>query len=186
MNLPNVLTISRFFLTFVFIYYLLQAGFMAKMLAALMFLLASLTDFLDGYLARKRNLITDFGKLMDPIADKFLILAAFLVFAQMHIVALWMVVLIGIREIFITVHRLFVVKRGKVVAAEKAGKIKTIGQIGLIAIILFYLILGETKQLSHADLWIQTINFLMAVIVIITIYSGFSYWSNQRLISSHA
>ena len=102
MNLPNKITLSRIGLAFVFMFFLLSPGIMAKYLALLTFAIASLTDFLDGYLARKRNLENDFGRLMDPIADKILILVAFLAFVEMKVIPGWMVVIVIFRELIIT------------------------------------------------------------------------------------
>ena len=157
--------------------------------ATIIFSLASLTDFCDGYLAKKYNMISDFGKLMDPIADKFLILAAFLAFVQMRIVDVWMVVLILGREIIVTGLRIFALTKGRVLSAEKAGKHKTVSQIAAIFFILGFVIFRESM---HAFLkwsvgieawWRVGIDILMSVTVAMTLISGFSYlWSNRKLI----
>ena len=89
MNLPNILTVSRILLTIFFIKFLLKSGFSSSVIAAAIFTVASLTDYLDGYIAKKRNLISNFGKIMDPIADKFLVLSAFFVFMRLDIIAAW-------------------------------------------------------------------------------------------------
>src|SRR3972149_6492846 len=128
MNLPNALTISRIVLTFLFIFFICSAGLISKFIAAVLFLIASLTDFYDGYYAKKYQLTSDFGKIMDPIADKVLVLAAFFVFTHMRLIPVWMFALIFIREVLITGWRLAAVLTGEVLAAEKAGKIKTVSQ----------------------------------------------------------
>ena len=140
MNLPNQLTLTRIILTFVFIYFISKEGFVYITIAAAIFTLACLTDFADGYFAKKYNLVSDFGKLMDPIADKFLILAAFLAFVRMHIVEDWMVILILGREIIVTSMRIFALNKGKVLAAERAGKHKTVSQIVVIFSILGFIL----------------------------------------------
>ena len=94
MNLPNKLTILRRALVAVFMFFLFSHGVLAKSLALVTFLAASFTDFLDGYIAKKNNMVTDFGKLMDPIADKILVIAAFAAFVQMQLIEAWMVVII--------------------------------------------------------------------------------------------
>lgn len=189
MNLPNKLTVSRIVLTFVFMVFITQEGLIPMMIAAVVFSLASLTDFYDGYIAKKYNLISDFGKLMDPIADKFLILAAFLAFVRMRIVADWMVLLILGREILVTGFRLYAVKKGKVLAAEKAGKHKTVSQVVAIFSILGFIIFreyltGMSKwSLTTESWWRGGIDVLMLVTVCLTVISGISYfWNNRTLI----
>lgn len=185
MNLPNFLTVLRIFLTFFFMAALFGSGLASKLSAAFIFLLASLTDLFDGYYARKYNLITDFGKLMDPIADKFLVLAAFFGFARLGIIAWWMFGLIAGREILITALRLLAMRRGKVLAAEMSGKVKTILQMVTILIILFFVVAresfiqGNTRQ---ETVWLNIITVLMFVIVGLTVYSGISFlWSNRKI-----
>lgn len=185
MNLPNALTVSRIFLTLLFIAFILQNGFVAKVLAALIFTAASFTDFFDGYFAKKLNKVSNFGKLMDPIADKFLMLAAFFIFAQMNIIASWMFGVIALREIFITGFRLVMMGKGEVLAAEKAGKLKTVLQIVVISVILIFLILEESPwaQLFSVSLFLSLIGLLMLAVVILTLSSGVSYlWHNRRFI----
>ena len=189
MNLPNKLTTSRVFLTFVFIFLISQNGLWPMMAAALVFSLASFTDWCDGYIAKKYHMESDFGKLMDPIADKFLILAAFVAFIRLHLVEDWMVILILGREIFITGLRIFALNKGKVLAAERAGKHKTVSQIVAIFTILSFLILKEI--LTQVSFWSGTIEVwwrfaiyvLMLITVALTMISGVSYlWSNRKLI----
>ena len=189
MNLPNQLTISRIILTFIFVYFISQNGLVPMLMAAVIFSLASFTDYFDGYYAKKYGMTTDFGKLMDPIADKFLILAAFLAFVRMHLVADWMVVLILGREILITGLRFFAMTKGKVLGAEKAGKHKTVSQIVAIFVILGFIIFRESlfamSKWSYAieTWWRCGIDFLMLVTVALTLMSGLSYlWTNRKLI----
>ena len=188
-NLPNRLTISRIILTFIFIFFISQSGLVSMIVAATVFALASLTDFYDGYVAKRYQLESDFGKLMDPIADKFLILAAFLAFVRMHLVEDWMAVLILGREITITGFRLFAVTKGKVLAAERAGKHKTVSQIVAIFAILGFIIVKElltafSKWSPQIEMWWRGgIDVLMLVTVSLTLISGISYlWNNRRLI----
>ncbi len=157
--------------------------------AAIIFSLASLTDYYDGYIAKKYNLISDFGKLMDPIADKFLILAAFLAFVRMQIVDDWMVLLILGREILVTGLRLFALSKGRVLAAERAGKHKTVSQIVAIFTIFGFIIVRElltiySQWTPAIEIWWQWgINILMFITVALTLISGVSYlWNNRKLI----
>lgn len=189
MNLPNQLTISRIILAFVFIYFISQDGLVPMVIAVVIFSLASFTDFADGYIAKKYNLESDFGKLMDPIADKFLILAAFLAFVRMHLVTDWMVVLILGREIVITGLRIFAITKGKVLAAERTGKHKTVSQIVAIFVILGFIIFRDyltaiSKWSYTIEIWWRCgIDILMLVTVALTLMSGLSYlWNNRKLI----
>ena len=189
MNLPNILTISRIFLTFIFVAVLLRDGIEAKIIAAVIFAIASLTDLLDGYFAKKRKQVTDFGKLMDPIADKFLTLAAFFVFARMNVIAFWMFALVAGREIVVTIFRLVAKKRkGAALAAERGGKYKTVFQIVTIGVILLFLILRESEWAANwpSSLfyqWYTAIDILMLITIILTLTSGSLYlWKNRRVI----
>ena len=129
MNLANKLTISRIVLAGIFILFLFIRGPGAKFMALAIFMAACITDYYDGYIARKANSITSFGKLMDPIADKILVLGAFLAFVQMNIIPAWMVIIIITREFMITGIRILALSQKKVLAAESGGKHKTVSQM---------------------------------------------------------
>ena len=148
MNLPNILTVGRFVLALGFIFMMNQEGWCAIVVALFLFSLAALTDYFDGHFARKHQLISDFGKLMDPLADKFLILAAFFIFVRMGIFPIWAFVVIASREIIVTVFRLWAARTGKVLGAERLGKWKTALQITTIIVILLFLIGQRTGQIS--------------------------------------
>ncbi|MEE8359955.1 MAG: CDP-diacylglycerol--glycerol-3-phosphate 3-phosphatidyltransferase [Candidatus Omnitrophota bacterium] len=189
MNLPNKLTISRIFLTFIFMFLLFSNGAAMKISALIVFLLASATDYFDGKIARERNEITDFGRFMDPIADKFLTIAAFLAFVEMGLVPAWMVILIIARELIITGVRLFAATRGKVLCAEVAGKHKTVSQVVAIFAILVFISL-RSVGMDTFEVWSnsweywfrQLIFMLMIVTVSLTLISGLSYlWRNKGL-----
>jgi CDP-diacylglycerol--glycerol-3-phosphate 3-phosphatidyltransferase len=189
MNLPNKLTVTRILLTFIFLWLITQHGLAAAVAATVVFTLASLTDLCDGYLAKRYNLITDFGKLMDPVADKFLMLAAFLVFARLQIVAEWMVVLILVREFLVTGFRIFATTKGKVLSAERAGKYKTVSQIVAIFAVLGFIVFKEyfsiTGRWSYSleAWWLSGIDILMLIAVTFTLISGALYfWNNRRVI----
>lgn len=164
-------------------------GLGATIVATIIFILASLTDFFDGYLAKKHKMITDFGKFVDPIADKFLMLAAFLAFVRLQIVDDWMVVLILGREIIVTGLRIFALTKGKVLQAERAGKHKTVSQIVAIFSILFFLIFKELLaswgnwSTTIESWWRWGIDVLMLITVALTLISGVSYlWNNRKII----
>ncbi len=135
-NLPNALTVLRLVLVPVFIVLMLQSPVGARWWALVVFVVAAITDHLDGRIARSRNLITDFGKIADPIADKALTLGAFIMLSIAGLLPWWVTVLIAIRELGITWLRAVLLKRGIVVAANKGGKLKTVLQILAITILL--------------------------------------------------
>lgn len=186
MNLPNILTLFRIVLVFVFIKLFLTATQNSMLAACFVFALASITDYLDGYIARKYNLITGFGKIMDPIADKFLILTALYLFAGARLIPVWMFVVISIREISITVLRLFALKRKDVLAAENLGKIKTVSQIVVISVILIYVVLDKFDPAwtqakgGFFSLWLPAINLLMYIVVGLTLISGMQFFINSK------
>ncbi|MDD3233923.1 MAG: CDP-diacylglycerol--glycerol-3-phosphate 3-phosphatidyltransferase [Candidatus Omnitrophota bacterium] len=190
MNLANRLTVLRIVFTFVFMFFLFIHGLWAKVISLVIFALAAVSDFLDGRIAQKRNMVTDFGKLMDPIADKILVLAAFAAFVQMQLVDAWMFVIIISREILITSLRLFALNKGKVLSAAKAGKHKTVSQMSVIVLILIFVVLKEmmltffTWNPSWESFFRQGIYVLMVITVGLTLYSGLYYlWENRRIIT---
>jgi len=192
MNLPNKITVLRIFLTFVFMFFLFGHGFWPKVISLIIFVIAAITDFCDGWLANKNNMTTDFGKLMDPFADKILILAAFAAFVQMQLVEAWMFIIILARELLVTSLRLFaLLNKGKVLSASKSGKHKTAYQMFAIFIILGFIVLKEamlkfyTWNPAWEKIFRQGVYVLMLVAVILTINSGFRYlWKNRKIITS--
>ena len=189
MNLPNRLTILRIVLTFVFMFLLFSPGLPGKALALVVFIIACLTDFYDGYIARKYNLITDLGKLLDPIADKILVIAAFLAFVEMGIIPAWMVVVIIFRELVITGIRIIGVSKGKVLAASMAGKHKTVSQMVSIFFILGAIIIKEAGDAgilfwsAELEPFLNiSIYILMLITVALTLISGMSYFIKNKKI----
>jgi len=180
LNLPNILTTARVILSFVFAVLLLKVGVPSKIAALSVFVVASITDFLDGYYAKKYNLITNFGKIMDPVADKMLILIAFFIFVRMDIMPLWMFIVVFIREVLITALRLVATFKGKILAAENLGKYKTVAQIVAICVILLYVILLEAgvflSTTGFVFCWYRVcIDLMLLVSVFLTLLSGISY-----------
>src|SRR5579863_5788001 len=139
MNLPNKLTLSRFVLTVVFLAAVFSNVRLHETAALVLFSLASLTDYFDGKIARRDKLITNFGILMDPLADKILVCSAFIAFVGLRWMPAWMVVVIVARELAITGLRLLAASKNLVLAAEGYGKHKTISQIvAIIAVLVFH------------------------------------------------
>lgn len=139
MNIPNRLTLIRIFLVPVFVFFvstnLLNNSYTYGLIV---FLTASFTDFLDGYIARKQNLITNFGKFMDPLADKMLVISAMVVFVEQGLVSAWVVIVIISRDFIINSIRLMASNKGNVIVADIWGKVKTVFQMLAIIVILIY------------------------------------------------
>ena len=136
MNLPNKLTISRFILTVAFLAVMFSQVRFHETIALVLFIAAGISDFLDGQIARRQKLITNFGILMDPLADKIMVCSAFIAFIELDWIRAWMVVIIVARELAITGLRLVAASKNVVLAAEGYGKHKTVSQIVAIISIL--------------------------------------------------
>lgn len=197
MNLPNQLTVLRLILTVVFVVLFYLPLTSHTSIALLVFAVASITDYLDGHLARSRNLVTNFGKLMDPLADKILMTAALILLTTPHVrlpngevaVDVWIVIAILAREFFVTGIRQIASSVGVVLAAEKLGKHKMVWQI---ITVLYFLLYSSTAEplfawLAPAFEWKGFSPEVFGRLCIImmtglTIVSGFSYfWKNRKL-----
>lgn len=168
MNLPNKITMLRIIMIPFFIAALLIDFPYHQPIAAVLFIIAALTDSLDGYLARSRNLITDFGKFMDPLADKLLVCSALICFVQLGSVPAWMVIIIIAREFAITGLRTLAASDGIVIAASKWGKAKTMSQMIAIVIILF-------NNWPFSIFNIPMGSIMIAIATILTLISGIDY-----------
>lgn len=177
MNLPNKLTVLRILLVPFFVAFLLIEKIPFGCLwALLVFIIASITDFLDGHYARKHNMVTDFGKFADPLADKILVISAFCCFIQTGIIGAVPVIIVLFREFAVTSVRLVAASKGTVVAANIWGKAKTVSQ--MIAIILTIL-LQAVLQLSGSNVLAVPFdivtNIVIWISVLLTIISGVVY-----------
>ena len=139
MNLPNKLTILRvIMIPFFVVFLLLNKGFTTEMIALVLFAAASFTDFLDGYIARKNNLVTNFGKFMDPLADKLLVCSAMICLIELGRLPAWIVIIIIAREFIISGFRLVASDNGVVIAASYWGKFKTVSQMFMIMLLIIH------------------------------------------------
>ena len=191
MNLPNKLTISRFILTIAFLAVIFSEVRFHETIALVLFSLASLTDYFDGKIAREQKLITNFGVLMDPLADKILVCSAFIAFVGIHRMPAWMAVIIVARELAITGLRLLAASRNVVLAAEGYGKHKTISQITAILAILVLMSYQEWGAFGRVVFgfsvfgkpWVELFAPVSVWIsVILTFTSGVLYlWKNRHL-----
>lgn len=191
MNLPNKLTLSRLALTAVFLVVVFAQFEFHETVALTLFIAASLTDYYDGMIARRDRLITNFGILMDPLADKILTCSAFIAFVERGWMPAWMVVIIVARELAITGLRLLAASKRVVLAAERYGKHKTISQIVAIIAILVLAAHGEWGwfgRLFSLDLfgfgpWVEWFTEAAKwLTVLLTFFSGAIYlWRNRAL-----
>jgi CDP-diacylglycerol--glycerol-3-phosphate 3-phosphatidyltransferase len=171
-NLPNGLTVLRVLLIPVFIVLLMRGH---ELIAAIIFAIASLTDALDGYLARKFDLISNFGKLMDPLADKLLVVSAFACFVELGFVPAWILIVILAREFTITGLRSVAAAEGVVIAAGASGKLKTLFQmLSVLALLLMDLPL-RVFNIYYPQLGRPLATALLYIAVALTIYSGVEY-----------
>ena len=190
MNLPNQLTMGRLFLTALFVAVMSIPDQLLKSfhlldyritIAILFFLIASLTDFLDGYIARKLKLVTDFGKLMDPLVDKILTSAVFIILTKENMIPAWITITIISREFLVTGLRLLASNQGTVLSADSLGKWKTTSQI--IVASFFLIVLGSNEPVLKCLEFIDQPmigNLLIIICTTITIVSGWSYLSKNR------
>ena len=167
MNLPNKLTLLRIILIPIFMVVLYWGFPYATYVALAIFIVASLTDLLDGKIARKYNLVTDFGKFADPLADKMLVTAAMLWFVENGQMPAWMLLIVICREFAVSGLRMIASDKGRVIAAGWSGKVKTASTMVCICIML----LGIPS-------WLNTV--CVAVIVVTTLYSGVEYFVKNR------
>ncbi|MBR2276011.1 MAG: CDP-diacylglycerol--glycerol-3-phosphate 3-phosphatidyltransferase [Lachnospiraceae bacterium] len=159
MNLPNKLTLFRVILIPFFVFFLLSqaAGEASDLIALIIFVIASLTDWLDGKIARKYNLITDFGKFMDPLADKLLVCSAMICFVELHKLPAWIVVIIIAREFIISGFRLIAADNGVVIAASIYGKFKTVTQMAMIILLLIDIDQPAYRTLTQVIIYLALI-----------------------------
>lgn len=185
MNIPNQITISRIFLIPVFMIFLLIPFAwgevqllgadipVSHLIAALIFIIAAATDWLDGYYARKHNLVTNMGKFLDPLADKLLITAALISLVGLDMFPAWAAILILSREFAVTGLRLVASGEGQVIAASKWGKWKTVSQIVAASALMLHNILFELIAVPFATIMIY-------VAVILTLISGIDYFIKNK------
>ena len=201
MTTANKITLTRIAMIPFFIYFAAQPMFTqindvvyfptCTVIALVLFCVASFTDFLDGYVARKYNQVTDFGKFVDPLADKLLVSSALILFVEQLAMAGWMVCVILARELIITSLRVVAANKGVVMAATWTGKVKTCVQIGgIIVIYLYYIITGALANgvafadgdgvtavmvMPHTDGMPLLLTIVGWVVTLVTIYSGYDY-----------
>ncbi len=173
MNLPNKITTLRLLIVPVYVAVFLYTD--QRQLAAALFILAAMTDFVDGYLARKMNLVTDLGKLLDPLADKILTISSFILFVSIGKLNPVPVIIVIARELFISIFRAIAAAKNHVIAASIYGKIKTVLQMVLLIVLHLYWMADRSADLLlHALIWSMTL---------ITLFSALDYlWKNREVL----
>jgi CDP-diacylglycerol---glycerol-3-phosphate 3-phosphatidyltransferase len=189
MNWANRITLSRLGLTVLFVVALNSSWQYARTTALVIFLIAGLTDFVDGEIARRYGVVTNFGKLMDPLVDKIMMAAAFISLVPLKAVPAWAATTVVARDFLITGLRLMASAKGQILPAERLGKQKTSWQI---ITIIFFLTLLSLAELRHANekstwwfrAWTEAGPVLVWITVALTIYSALGFtWRNRKLIS---
>ena len=192
MNLPNKITVARMLLIPIMIIVpylglnniLFESVTIGSFITLIIFLIASFTDFLDGHLARKNNLVTTFGKFLEPIADKLLVLSALIMLVEQGIIPGWIPIIIAAREFIVSGIRMLAAGDGKVIAASWYGKIKTVSQ--MIAISLAFLSTNTFMQFTSVEMGTGALilNILMSLAMIVavltTILSGVDYFMKSK------
>ncbi|WP_300280115.1 CDP-diacylglycerol--glycerol-3-phosphate 3-phosphatidyltransferase [Peptacetobacter sp.] len=173
MNLPNKLTLFRVLLIPILVIVMMMDVPGKFLTACIIFIVASITDFLDGKIARKYNLVTDFGKFMDPLADKLLVISTLICMIENDLASGWMVIIIVSRELAVSILRAIAAADGTVIAAGKSGKWKTATQMISIVLLLFGRHLGNLTVLKVG-------NALLIISVLLTLYSGWEYLYGNR------
>ena len=174
MNIPNRLTLARILAVPVFLLLLYLPFPGHRLIALIVFLLAAGTDVVDGYLARRFGQVTNFGKLMDPLADKLLTLAALLWFVEQHQMPAWVVLIVAAREFAVTTLRLVAVDCGRIIPAGLSGKVKTASSLLCICLVL--------TDLARLQLlpWLSLNTIFTAIILLTTVWSGIVYFYRNR------
>ena len=191
MNLPNVLTVGRILVTPLFIILLFYDHPYAKSWALFIFVAAMLTDIFDGYYARKYNLVTDYGRLLDPLADKIMVLSALISFAVMNVIPYWMVSLIIFRDVFITGLRMAMSSKNKTMVTSKIAKRKTLSQVLIIIFILFNigfnsLSISWIEEMILFSRQYELIYYLTLLVTSFTVLTGFTYlYTNRSVIRQY-
>jgi CDP-diacylglycerol--glycerol-3-phosphate 3-phosphatidyltransferase len=189
-KIPNRLTILRMIIIIVFIPVVLMDKMITSYIALFLFIIAGITDWLDGYIARKYNIVSNWGKVMDPLADKIMVVSALICFVQLKIVPAWMVIIIIAREFLISGIRIMAAKDGDIIAASNLGKVKTITEIVVIIVILVLLaIINTLEYLSISTDKVSIMEFqvrevllrlipywLMFIVAVIALVSGLEYY----------
>ena len=192
LNIPNILSILRILLSPFFLLLIIFPANLQIVIAVIaLFVIASITDFLDGYIARKYKLITKIGQILDPVADKLMITFALLTFVYLNLIPIWIVVIILLRELSITIHRFYLLGKNRVAPATNSGKYKVTIQMLMIFLILISIAVsigGNKERIVSTSFLKLAEQSAIWLALILSVLSGVEYFvkyiSNSRKISS--
>lgn len=182
MNMPNKLTLSRIILSPVFVSFFLIDSVYSRILGFLLYVIAALTDVVDGHYARKYGIVTGFGKFMDPLADKILVSAAFIGLASLGYARAWMVILIIARDFYVTGLRSLAAYKGTVIPPSTLAKVKTVLQMSVITFMMLIITSQSIFQIYGSPLKVLldfdrqlVYDIILGVTTLLTVYTGFDY-----------
>jgi len=183
-NLPNILTIFRIVITPMIVWFLIGFdGFTFHMMAFILFIIASLTDLFDGMIARKLKVVSEFGKFMDPLADKILVNSTFITLNIMEIMPIWITGIIIFRDMLVTLLRWSMLANGASMHTSQMAKMKTIFQYISMYVGLIFILLGHFESLDTVVAWLEewlVTEIIFAATGVVTAYTGFHYlWINK-------
>jgi len=187
MNFPNFLSFLRIIIALIAPFYLINDNLWVRLITGAVCTIAIATDWFDGWYARKFNQVTNLGKILDPIADKMLVLISFSVFVYLDVVSIWWVIPIFIREIFVTIYRFIFLSKNIVVAAAKSGKIKTVMQMITLGIAYVFFITYNHFDKQYFSKYYQAILwFALGLTLYFTVKSGILFFKNNwKIIKSY-
>lgn len=187
MNFPTQLTVLRIILTPVFLFLIFSDGFNSKLFAFLVYVIASLTDWYDGYYARKFGTVSKWGKFLDPLADKILVSSALIAFNLLGYINVWIVIIIVVRDFLITGLRSYALFKRRPVATSQIARIKTFIQMGSVYVVFIFLIFDHLAMARNVQFQVieflkrfQFINIMMVFVVILTVYTAIRYFIDNR------
>lgn len=187
MNFPTQLTVLRIILTPIFLFFLLADGFIFKLIAFLIFIFASFTDFYDGYFAKKYGYVTLWGRFLDPLADKILISTAFIAFYFLGYVQLWVVIVMIVRDFLVTLLRSYAMFKKHSIVTAYVARVKTLVQVISSYVVFVFLLVDQLLKSYQIEFFIINflkkiyfIDILMTIVALLTAYTGIKYFINNR------
>lgn len=185
-NFPNTLSLLRILIAISAPFFLIEGSFWVRIVAGIFCFIAITTDFIDGWYARKFNKITTLGKILDPIADKALVLISLSVFVYLDVLSIWWVIPIFIREIAVTAYRFIFLSKNIVLAAAKSGKIKTVFQMITLGVVYAWFMVHKHYNQYMTDYFTYIMYICLIITVYHTIISGFTFFkSNWKIIKRY-
>lgn len=178
-NFPNTLSLLRILIAISAPFFLIEGSFWVRIIAGILCFIAITTDFIDGWYARKYNEVTTLGKILDPIADKALVLTSLSVFVYLDVLSIWWVIPIFIREIVVTAYRFIFLSKNIVVAAAKSGKIKTIMQMSTLGVLYLWFMVHKHFSQYMTDYFTYLMYVCLVITVYLTISSGYIFFRNN-------